>query len=137
MLDAGAKVGACVRCEGFAECVGCVGWFEWDVSPGSLIAAALYAKGQPAARNRRGYADFFIGCSSPSAGVAAEGAWLGRFVSGTRNIVWQNWHFTRRPRTSSGTDRIFRQRRLGQLNWQGIGSEPPVPYLSVTGRDRR
>src|SRR5687767_9879284 len=36
--------------------------------------------------------------------------------SGTRNSVWQLWHLTSFPRTSSGTDRNFRHRRLGQIN---------------------
>ena len=36
--------------------------------------------------------------------------------SGTRNSVWQLWHFTSFPRTSSGTERNLRQRRFGQIN---------------------
>src|SRR4029079_15828413 len=44
--------------------------------------------------------------------ATAGSGFLG-WVSGTRNMVWQCWHLTRRPRTSSGTDRNFRQRRFG------------------------
>ena len=35
------------------------------------------------------------------------------FFSGTRTIVWQCWHLTVFPRTSSGTESTFRQRRFG------------------------
>lgn len=47
--------------------------------------------------------------------VAAPEA-AGLRASGTRKLVWQNWHLTSLPRTSSGTDSILRQRRLGQIN---------------------
>src|SRR2546423_14249074 len=50
--------------------------------------------------------------------AAPTASW--RFASGPRNIVWQCWHFTSLPRTSSGTERILRQRRFGQMSWQGI-----------------
>ena len=36
--------------------------------------------------------------------------------AGTRIADWQCWHFTRRPRTSSGTDRILRHLKFGQIN---------------------
>jgi len=38
-----------------------------------------------------------------------------RSMPGTRNGVWQCWHFTSFPRTSSGTERNLRQRRFGQI----------------------
>src|SRR5436305_12430845 len=51
----------------------------------------------------------------------AAGDTAGGFLpSGTRNIVWQYWHLTSFPRTSSGTERILRQRRFGQMSWHGI-----------------
>ena len=53
---------------------------------------------------------YFFALEAP----APTASW--RLASGTRNIVWQCWHFTSFPRTSSGTDRIFRQRRLGQIS---------------------
>src|SRR5688500_20012508 len=43
---------------------------------------------------------------------------------GTRNIVWQCWHLISFPRTSSGTERILRQRRFGQMSWTGIDDTP-------------
>jgi hypothetical protein len=49
--------------------------------------------------------------------VGGAAAGTGCFLaSGTRKFVWQYWHLTSFPRTSSGTIRIFRQRRLGQIN---------------------
>jgi hypothetical protein len=56
---------------------------------------------------------YFLG--APGAPVAPAPAVAG-FMSGTRNIVWQCWHFTNFPRTSSGTERIFRQRKFGQMS---------------------
>jgi hypothetical protein len=49
-------------------------------------------------------------------GVAAAGVSPLAAASGTRKLVWQFWHFTSLPRTSSGTDRNLRHRRLGQIN---------------------
>ena len=46
----------------------------------------------------------------------AAAATGGRLASGTRNIVWQCWHLTSFPRTSSGTERIFRHLMFGQIN---------------------
>lgn len=54
----------------------------------------------------------------------------GFFASGTRSRVWQCWHRTSFPRTSSGTVRNFRQVRLGQSNCTGIAASPP--RLSAT-----
>ena len=63
-------------------------------------------------RRSRNYADFL---------AAPTGS---RFESGTRNIVLQCWQRTSLPRASSGNERILRQRRLGQINWQGIAVSP-------------
>ena len=62
------------------------------------------------------------------AGAAAAGSGLG---AGTRNIVWQYWHFTSFPRTSEETERILRHLRLGQSNWTDIcfSSDFIVPWL--------
>ena len=43
-------------------------------------------------------------------------------AAGTRNWVWQCWHFTTLPRSSSMTLRNLRQRRFGQINWTVIRS---------------
>src|SRR5687767_12264558 len=77
-------------------------------------------------RGPDGYADFLMGWfCSPATGASLREPGPPRRISGTRNIVWQNWHLTSFPRTSSGTERIFRQRRLGQINWQGIARASP------------
>ncbi len=55
-----------------------------------------------------------IGCSAVDA------------FEGTRNTVWQCWHFTSLPRTSSGTDRNFRHRRFGQIIWTAMQHLPSV-----------
>ena len=47
-------------------------------------------------------------------------AGCGFLASGTRNCVWQCWHLTSFPRTSSVTLRNFRQRRFGQISWTVI-----------------
>src|SRR5437016_6158469 len=40
--------------------------------------------------------------------------------AGTRNCVWQCWHLTILPRTSSGTTSSLRHLRLGQISWTAI-----------------
>lgn len=47
-------------------------------------------------------------------------------ASGTRNMVWQCWHLTSLPRTSSETVNSRRHRRLGQSSWTGIYGLPSI-----------
>src|SRR2546421_6130684 len=57
------------------------------------------------------------------ASVESELAYLagaGVLEPGTRNWVWQCWHLTILPRTSSGTTSSLRHLRLGQISWTAI-----------------
>lgn len=59
--------------------------------------------------------------------------------SGTRSIVWQCWHLTSLPRTSSDTLSSRRHRRLGQSSWTGIYGLPSIigplaNQLEIRGR---
>ena len=47
-------------------------------------------------------------------------------ASGTRNMVWQCWHLTSLPRTSSETVNSRRHRRFGQSSWTGIYGLPSI-----------
>ena len=64
---------------------------------------------------------------SPSPSTLGEGrgegqrkrahlAGVGVLEPGTRNCVWQCWHLTILPRTSSGTTSSLRHLRLGQIS---------------------
>ena len=59
-------------------------------------------------------------------------------ASGTRNMVWQCWHLTSLPRTSSETVNSRRHRRFGQSSWTGIYGLPSIigplaNKLEITG----